>query len=44
MYVPRQRRFVSLNCQRAPESRYPHYWFETCALTAARLVYLNLTI
>lgn len=44
IYVARQKRFVSLVCSRASEHANPHGWFEECALTAARLVYINLTI
>lgn len=44
MYVAQKKRFVSLTCSRGPDSDYPHGWFEECAVTAARLVYINLTI
>jgi hypothetical protein len=44
MYVPKQKRFVSLSCSHGPERLYPNGWFETCAVTAARLVYIDLTI
>ncbi len=43
MYVAERKRFVSLSCGHGPERLYPHGWFENCALTAARLVYINLT-